>query len=341
MTNPIAVEATRGPDTRSAHVESVHRAACAVVSASGSIVHQWGDVGAAIFPRSAIKPIQVLPLLESGAAEAYGLGAAEISLACASHNSEDRHLDGVTDVLGRAGLTPDALECGPQVSTYEAVREGLLRRGVEASPLRNNCSGKHMGFLATARHLGDDPAGYVGRDHAVQQRVMQAVSEMCETDLRDAPWGIDGCSIPAFALPLANLAHGMAKLADPRALGATRAAACERIVQSIAAEPFMIAGTGRFCTAINGVLKGKAIVKTGAEGVMMAALPSLGFGIALKVDDGAGRANGVALAAVLKFLGVLTADDTAAVRDHVNIPIKDWNGAQVGEVRAAAGWPPA
>jgi L-asparaginase II len=341
MTNPIAVEITRGPPGRPAFVESVHRAACAVVAANGSIVHEWGDTAAAIFPRSALKLLQALPLLESGAAEAYGLGAAEISLACASHNSEARHIDAVADVLGRAGLSPEALECGPQLSTNEAVREAAAHDHVAASRLRNNCSGKHMGFLVTARRLGDDPAGYVERDHAVQQRVMQAISEMCEIDLSDAPWGVDGCSIPAFALPLGNLAHGMAKLAAPQGLAPTRRAACERIVQSIAAEPFMIAGTGRFCTAINQVLKGKAIVKTGAEGVMMAALPTLGFGIALKIDDGAGRANGVALAAVLKYLGVLDQAEAEAIGDHVCGPITDRNGAHVGDVRAVAAWPPA
>ena len=337
--NPVAVEVTRGPEAGSAFVESRHRAACAVVAVNGDIVHQWGDVSAAIFPRSAIKLIQALPLLESGAAEAYGLGDAEICLACASHNSEDRHIDTVSDVLKRAGLTAQALECGPQVSTNEAVREALLHLHVEASPLRNNCSGKHMGFLATAQHLGDNPAGYVGRDHPVQQRVTQAISDMCEIDLADAPWGVDGCSIPAFALPLTNLAHGMAKLAAPQGLGPTRQAACERIVQAIAAEPFMIAGTGRFCTAMNGVLKGQAVVKTGAEGVMMAALPGKGLGIALKVDDGAGRANGVALAAVFRFLGILDDTQVAAIHDHVRIPVTDRHDTRVGEVRAADGWP--
>jgi L-asparaginase II len=337
--NPVAVEVTRGPDNHAPWVESRHRAACAVVAASGSIVHQWGDVEEAIFPRSAIKPLQVLPLLESGAADAWGLGAAEISLACASHNSEPRHLETVGDVLGRAGLTEDALECGPQISTSPEVAEALIREGETASRIRNNCSGKHMGFLATAAHVGDDPAGYVGRDHPVQQRVLQAISEMCEIDLTDAPWGIDGCSIPAFALPLQNLAHGMARLAAPEGLGPTREAACTRVVQSIAAEPFMIAGTGRFCTAINQALKGKAVVKTGAEGVMMAALPGPGFGVALKVDDGTGRANGVALAAVLRFLGVLDDATAETIADYLTIPITDRNGNHVGDVRPAPNWP--
>jgi len=339
--NPVAVEVTRGPTDQGAFVESTHRAACAVVNARGEVVHGWGDVELAIFPRSAIKPIQALPLLESGAAAAYGLGHAEIALACASHNSEDRHIETVAEVLGLAGLGVEALECGPQISTNAAVHDALLRQGVAASRVRNNCSGKHMGFLATAQHLGDDPSGYIGRNHPVQQRIAQAISDMCEVDLSDAAWGVDGCSIPAYALPLTNLALGMAKLADPQGLGPTRAAACGQIIEAIAAEPFMMAGTGRFCTDINGILMGKAIVKTGAEGVMMAALPGRGLGVALKVDDGAGRANGVALAAVLRFLGVLDEAEADGIRDHVSPPITDRNDTVVGRVRVAAGWPPA
>ncbi len=338
--NPIAVEVTRGRSPDDASVESRHAAACAVVAADGTTVHAWGDVERAIFPRSAIKPIQVLPLLETGAAEAFSLSDAEISLACASHNSEARHIQTVSALLERVGLTTDALECGPQISTNEQVKLETVRGGGEASRLRNNCSGKHAGFLTTAVHMGEHTAGYIGREHPVQQRIFQTISEMCEIDVAAAPEGIDGCSIPALALPLTSLAHGMAKLAAPAGLGAVREAACKRVVQAIASEPFMMAGSGRFCTAVNGAMRGKAVVKTGAEGVMMAAAPMLGLGIALKIDDGAGRANGVAMAAVLRKLGVLDDAATVAVADYVRPPVYDLNNRLIGHVRHAAGWPP-
>ncbi len=338
--NPIAVEVTRGRNPDDASVESRHAAACAVVAADGTVEHAWGDVERAIFPRSAIKPIQVLPLLETGAAEAFSLSDAEISLACASHNSEARHIETVSALLERVGLTTDALECGPQISTNEQVKLETVRGGGEASRLRNNCSGKHAGFLTTAVHMGEHTAGYIGREHPVQQRVFQTISEMCEIDVAAALEGIDGCSIPALALPLSSLAHGMARLAAPAGLGAVREAACKRVVQAIAAEPFMMAGSGRFCTAINGAMRGKAVVKTGAEGVMMAAVPAMGLGVALKIDDGAGRANGVAMAAVLRKLGVLDDPATVSIADYVRAPVRDLNNRLIGHIRHAAGWPP-
>ncbi len=338
--NPFAVEVTRGRHPDDAFVESRHTAACAVVAADGTVVHGWGDVERAIFPRSAIKPIQVLPLLETGAADAFSLSDAEISLACASHNSEARHIETVTALLDRIGLSPEALECGLQISVNEQVKLETVRGGAEASRLRNNCSGKHAGFLTTAVHMGEHTAGYIGRDHPVQQRIFQTISEMCEIDVTQAPEGIDGCSIPALALPLRALAHGMAKLAASTGLGAVREAACKRVVEAIAAEPFMMAGSGRFCTAINGAMNGKAVVKTGAEGVMMAAVPALGFGIALKIDDGAGRANGVAMAAVLRRLGILSDAATVTIADYVRPPVYDLNNRLVGHIRHAAGWPP-
>jgi len=340
--NPVAVEVTRGHSPETAFVESRHRASCAVVAADGTVINAWGNMDQLVFPRSAIKPIQALPLIETGAADAFGLSAAEISLACASHNSEDRHIDSVTGLLGRIGLTSDALECGPQISTNDQVLIDQVRKGITASPLRNNCSGKHTGFLATAVHMGESPTGYIGRTHPVQQRIFNTISEMCEVDVSQLPEGIDGCSIPALAMPLTALALGMAKIADPTGLGAVRQAAAERVVQSIAAEPFMIAGTGRFCTAINATLKGKAVVKTGAEGVMMAAVPGKGLGIALKIDDGdkPSRANGVALAAVLKHLGVLDDAAAATMQDYIEVPIRDLNGQLVGLSRARDDWPP-
>lgn len=338
--NPLAVEVTRGLNSDATYIESRHRAACAVVDANGVVLEAWGDVSKQVFPRSAIKMIQALPIIESGAAKAFNLQAAELSLACASHNAENRHIRTVKKVLSKAGLRTEALECGPQISASEEIRDQRLRNGIVPNSLRNNCSGKHMGFLVTAKHLGEETSGYIHRQHPVQKRVAQVISDMCDYDLSHTAWGIDGCSIPAYALPLKNLAQGMARLAAPKSLGSVRESACRRLVEAVSAEPFMIAGSGRFCTDMNRVLKGKAIVKTGAEGVMMATVPITGVGIALKVDDGASRANGVALAAVLSHLGILEPADTGEIANHIAIPITDLNGQPVGAVRAVANWPP-
>ena len=338
IANPVAVEVSRGRSPETFFVESRHRASCAVVAHDGTIVHGWGDVDQLVFPRSAIKPIQALPLIETGAADAFGYTAAEISLACASHNAEDRHINTVTDLLGRMGLTPNALECGPKISINLEVMIDRIKNGGVESRLGSDCSGKHSGFLATAMHLGEDPHGYTGRTHPVQQRLFDTISEMCDVDVATLPEGIDGCSIPALALPLKALALGMAKMANPTGLGAVRQAAAQRVVQAIAAEPFMMSGTGRFDMAINTALKGKAVVKTGAEAMAMAAIPGMGLGVALKIEDGdsRGRANGVALVAVLKFLGVLDDAAGASMRDYIEIPIHDFNGQLVGQSKASA-----
>ncbi|MFQ5785925.1 MAG: asparaginase [Alphaproteobacteria bacterium] len=332
----IAVEVTRGD-----RIESRHRASCAVADGSGRIVHRWGDVGQAVYPRSAIKSIQAIPLVESGAAERFDLSAAELALACASHGGEPMHIEAVEAWLARLGLGADDLECGAHPPSHAPSAEALWRSGATPNAVHNNCSGKHAGMLTTARHLGEPTAGYIRHDHPVQQRVARVIGEMTDVDMTRAPRGIDGCSIPTYAIPLGAFATAMARLADPAKLADGRADAIERIKAAIVARPEMVAGTGRFCSALIRESGGRIITKTGAEGVYAAALPDLGLGVALKVEDGAGRASSVALAAVLRRLGAL--DDALAERlaYFVAPPQINRAGRRVGDVRAAAGWPPA
>ncbi|MCB2103059.1 MAG: asparaginase, partial [Rhodobacterales bacterium] len=195
--NPVVVEVLRG-----GHVESRHRGAAIAVRADGHVALSWGDVDRPVFPRSAIKPLQALPLIETGAADAFGLDEAEIALACASHNGEPLHTDRVAAWLARLGLSEADLECGAHWPKHEPAAHDLARAGAAPSALHNNCSGKHAGFLTTAVHRGEPTAGYVHRHHPVQQRVMGVMEQMCGLDLSAAPCGIDGCSIPTFALPL-------------------------------------------------------------------------------------------------------------------------------------------
>ena len=330
MTNPVLVEVTRG-----SIVESRHRGAIVVADASGRRVVAIGDVEVPVFPRSAVKAIQALPLVESGAAEAYGFGAAELALASASHSGEPRHVATVTAMLAAAGRSAVDLECGVQMPMSSLAERMLLRADHLPGPLHNNCSGKHAGFICTACHLGIDPRGYVGADHPVQRGVTEALTDLTDTELGEANRAIDGCSIPAYAIPLDRLACAFAKMATGEGLGPVRAAAAKRILDACMAEPFMVAGSGRFCTRINDALPGVAQVKTGAEGVFCAMLPTLGLGVAIKMWDGAGRASEVAMAALLDHLGVLPPDQ----RDEVLHPaIKNVVGLLVGEMRPAKSW---
>jgi L-asparaginase II len=326
--NPLMVEVTRGP-----MVESRHRAAYAVVDVGGAVVSQAGDIERPVYPRSAIKPIQALALLETGAAEAYGLGDAEIALACASHGGEPRHVETVAAWLERIGCTPDDLACGAHLPNAETAMMDLIAGGETPTALHNNCSGKHAGFLSVARHLGYPTAGYIAFGHPVQQRVLGILESMTGCDLGDAPRGIDGCGIPTLGIPLGNLALAMARLADPADQPEPRQDAAARIRRAMAAEPFMVAGTGRFCTRIMERIGARAVIKIGAEGVYCGALTELGLGIALKVDDGAGRAAEVLMGQLLIRFGAIGAAEADALAEVLTPPLLNRAGLRVGELR--------
>jgi len=326
--NPVVVEVTRGN-----MIESRHRAAFAVVDTAGGVVLSAGDLERPIYPRSAIKSLQALPLLESGAAAAFGLGDAEIALACASHGGEPRHVETVAAWLARIGCSAADLECGAHLPTHDPSMIALLRGGGEAGAIHNNCSGKHTGFLTLARHLGKSTKGYIGYGHAVQQHVLGVLESMTGLELSRAPRGIDGCGIPVIGIPLGNLALAMARLGDPHDQPESRQAACARIRQAVAAEPFMVAGSGRFCTQVMTVTGAAALIKTGAEGVYCASLPGLGLGVALKVDDGATRAGNVLMGRLLRHFGVLDEAQAQVLEDVLEPPILNRAGLTVGQVR--------
>lgn len=327
---PVLIEVSRGEV-----IESRHRGVVAVADAASRLVAHWGDPHRAIFPRSAVKPLQALPLIESGAAARFGLGERQIALACASHGGEPNHVAEVAAWLEGLGLSEGALECGAHWPSHDQSARNLASGGDEPCALHNNCSGKHSGFLTTARALGEDVRDYIGYDHPVQRRVTQALSEMMDMDVAALPWGIDGCGIPTFAIPLSAVATGMARLADPSRLGPRRATACAQIRAAMRAHPHLVAGTGRACTAILRAVP-DVVVKAGAEGVYTAALPRLGLGVALKIEDGAGRAAEVALLAVLDRLGVLDDVSRAALAERYPASIRNVAGRTVGMIRSAS-----
>ena len=329
MSNPILVEATRGE-----RVESRHRGSVAVVDADGAALLRIGDVEAPVFPRSAVKAMQALPFVESGAADAYGFGDRELALASSSHSGEPAHLERAAAMLAAAGLDGHALECGAHWSHRQEVLIEQVRSRAEPTALHNNCSGKHAGFLCTACHLGIDHAGYVGYGHPVQAEIRGVLQDLTGAPLGTDACGTDGCSIPTYAVPLDRLAHGFARMATGAGLGPARAAASRRLLSACMAEPFYVAGTGRFCTRLMAMAPGRIFAKTGAEGVFCAVLPEEGLGIALKCDDGATRAAETMIAAVLARL-VTDADLAGRLRDLATHRLRNVNGLDVGEVRPA------
>ncbi|WP_309084127.1 asparaginase [Chelativorans sp.] len=330
MANPVLVEVLRG-----GVVESRHRGAVAVADADGRLALEIGDVGRPVFPRSAVKAIQALPLLESGAADALGFGNREIALACASHSGEPAHTELARTMLAKAGLDEDAYECGAHWPTGHKALIELARSGGEPGQIHNNCSGKHAGFLCTCVHRGIDHHGYVGHAHPLQEMVREALEDVTGAAHTSDMRATDGCSIPTYAVPLKNLAQGFARMATGAGLSRGRAAAARRILSACMAEPFYVAGTGRADTAMMEAGRGRIFTKTGAEGVFCAAIPELGLGIALKCDDGAGRAAEVMVAAVLRLL--LAADDPlrAALAVMARPVLKNWREIEVGLMRPA------
>jgi L-asparaginase II len=327
MSNPVLVEVVRG-----ALVESRHRGAVAVADAAGRPVFTLGDAGRPVYPRSAIKALQALPLIESGAADRFGLGAAELALACASHGGEPGHVATATRMLAAAGLGPSALQCGAHWPIHQPSAHALAREGGVAGALHNNCSGKHAGFLCAACALGADVARYVEPAHPVQRAVKATLEGLAGTALGEDVCAIDGCSVPTWAMPLSALALAFARFGTGTGLAPERARAAARLREACAAQPWHVAGTGRFCTDVMRAFGARVFVKTGAEGVFCAALPDLGLGIALKCDDGAGRAAEAAMAATIARH--LASDADRAMLDRFARPVlRNWNGTAVGSIR--------
>ncbi len=328
MSNPVLVEVTRGN-----LVESRHRGAVAVVDADGATVLALGDVATPVYPRSAIKALQALVLVEAGAADRYSLGDEELALACASHSGEPRHVAGVERMLHAAGLDTAALACGTHWPLHQPSAQALARAGGTAGPAHNNCSGKHAGFLCAACAMAADPATYVEAQHPVQRAVKAALESLSGAAISDERRGVDGCSVPTWALPLTDLARAFARFGTGRGMEQMRAVATRRLRAACAAKPWFVAGTGRFCTDIMDHFGERVFVKTGAEGVFCGALPALGYGIAIKCDDGQGRAGEVSMAVMIERLLPLDERDRAFLERFVRPVLRNWKGTVVGGIR--------
>ena len=343
---PILAEALRG-----GIVESAHRGAVAVVDADGAVHSAWGDIERPIFPRSAVKVLQALPLVESGAAERYGLNDEELALACASHGGEAQHTATAASMLAKAGVDVAALECGTHWPYFDGALKALATAGAQPTALNNNCSGKHAGFvclgclMSEQAQEGDRRAflqGYVQPGHPVMREVTAALEATTGYDLSKAAVGTDGCSIPTYAIPLRHLAHAFARVATGTGLRPGHARAALRLRQAVARAPQMVAGTGRFDTRVMQRLGERVFCKVGAEGVYCAALPSLGLGVAVKMEDGnTARACEVVMAALLARLLPLHGEEAAFVHALADVPLVNWNGITVGRLRASSALLPA
>ena len=327
-------EVWRGPI-----VESVHFGAAAVANDAGEILHGWGDPAIVTFPRSSLKPIQAIALVETGAADALGLSERHIALSSASHRGEDIHTDLVEEWLGRLDLGEDALACGPDLPRDLPLLTAAIRAGKDKSRVFHNCSGKHCGFLTVARHMGWPVEGYNDLSHPTQTLYLETLSEFIGRDATALPMGVDGCTLPAPALSIGDMAVAMARYASARVSSPKRADAIRTIQGAIRRYPQYMSGTDQPTDLVVRATDGAVILKTGAEGFLVAFLPEQGLGVALKVADGDPRARVLALLHLLRHLGLLSSDAARDLADLMEPVVRDSAGTPVGRICACE--PPA
>ena len=304
-------------------VESFHRGSAAIVNGDDQIVEAMGNIDVPIYPRSAIKPLQAMVLVESGAVEHYGLGNREIALACASHSGQPRHVDAIRQWLRTIEVSESSLECGAQPSSHANTRIEMIRQSIEAGAIYNNCSGKHAGLITVSKFNNDRIEGYIDRSHPTQQRVLKAVEALTGEPVTTRPSALDGCGIPVVGITLRGIARAFYRLVAGRFESSRTISAATRVRDAMAQFPELVGGDGRFCSIVASASGGQVLVKVGAEGVYagMTTKPQC-LGFALKIDDGSRRAAEVAMGYLLSRHCALSTDAKTALKPWFYPPVK-------------------
>ncbi len=327
MPEPVLVTATRG-----GLPESCHRVSVAAWE-KGRTVLALGDVASPVFQRSSAKPFQALEFLLSGAADRFGATERELAVVCASHGAEEEHVELVRSLLKKGGLDPSALRCGAHAPACTRASVLLAARGGKPEVVHNNCSGKHTGMVLTALHLGAPLETYLEPDHPLQVANRRNLALFAGMDPGSIRLGVDGCSAPNFALPLANQAAAFARLAEPDAsIPPAHAEAARRIARAMSRHPRLVAWQGEGDAALMGAAPGKFVSKLGAEGVQGIGVFGRGLGIALKAEDGASRPRLPLAVALLRAAGVLTAEEAARAGPPADTILRNHRGIEVGRI---------
>ncbi len=325
MTNPILVISTRAELT-----ESFYRGAYCVVNEQNEIIDRAGNIFNPIFPRSALKFFQALPLLAADGKKYFNFTDEEIAVMCASHNAEERHIEVIQSIMEKARLNERMLQCGFHPPYREKDSRNFFAEHKIPSPLYNNCSGKHVGFLAYCKLKGYSTENYLDLNHPLQQEIKQCIAQFAETHPNQLPVGIDGCSAPNFALTLYQLAVAFKNLSTPERIDSRWTEAAMQVIHSIKAHPMMIAGTERFCTELSEALGNHVIGKTGAEGVYGITFLQKKLGAAIKTDDGKmGPQYFIAYDLVKKHTG----NSHPSLQKYEKAPIINWSGKITGYIQ--------
>lgn len=314
-------------------VECAHRGYIAVVDYKGNVLASVGNPQHVTYARSTVKPLQALPLLESGAAESFGLTDEELVVVCSSHSGQDAHVHNVQSILRKAGVDQLCIQCGPHLPLHKDTAKRMRERGEEPIPLHNNCSGKHAGMLALGQYIGADLSTYLQLLNPIQQHMLHTVADMCKLSAEQLETGIDGCGVPVFAMPIEKLGYAMACFGHPIDLPEKRAEACRRLIGAIQKYPLHLAGETRFETELMQITNSKVIAKSGADGIFILTVPNKGMGIVIKAEDGSHRAVFPTVVETLKQLELIDANQLKALKRFHQQDNVNWAGTKVGEIR--------
>ncbi|UOQ94552.1 asparaginase [Halobacillus shinanisalinarum] len=318
---------------RGGRMESSHFGHAAIVNTDGDLLYSIGNPQRVTYARSSVKPIQTIPIVETGAADYYNLQDKDLALFCSSHSSEEQHTSTVSNLLKRAGLYEENLQCGSHIPFSDDVYRSLIQQKQEPTPLYSNCSGKHTGMLLTAKYLGESLDDYYKQEHPVQQRILNTMAEAAQYPKAEIAIGLDGCGVPVFGLPIDKLAHTFARLARPEAFGEKRANAVARITGAMTKHPEMVAGTDRFCTDFMNVGSGRFFGKLGAESVYCIGDKETGLGIAVKIEDGDyKRALYPFVMEILVQLNILTDSQVQGLDKYYQPKIRNARNEIIGEI---------
>jgi L-asparaginase II len=324
---PFVIDVLRGQA-----VESKHQVMAVVVDDRGMVVGFWGNADYVTYPRSAIKMLQALVMVESGAMEKFSLDEKMLAMACASHMGEKHHMDTLNQWMEKINLTETGLRCGPAYPGHEQSQFEMIRKGAKPSSVIHNCSGKHLGIISTCLAYGEDPKDYHLVNHKAQVRIRKMLSELMKVSLDSMPVGSDGCGIPTWGIPLQAVAVGASSFFS-KEMPKARAQALDRILHAWRNNPRYVSGSENFSAALAEATKGRALLKSGAEGSFVGLLPDKGYAFALKVADGAKRAAEVAAALLFKQFGALTDQQYLELKAWTMPTIKNSRGEDVGTIR--------
>lgn len=321
---------------RGDYLESSHNIHVAVVHASGKVLATYGDSYRLTFARSSMKPFQALPVVKSGARKAFDISDKELSLFCASHSGEPFHREAVAGVLKKIGLEESALQCGTHVPRDRESYIALIKQGKELTPYYSNCSGKHAGMLTSCVHQQLDIDTYREIKHPYQQQIIDDIATVSSFTNEEIATSVDGCGVPVHQLPLYHIALSFARLAQPETWEKgqiTDKQALQEVCTAMTTHPEMVAGTDRFDTDLMKAFQGRIVAKGGAEGVHCFGDTEKGVGVAIKVEDGNGRATSVAAMEVIRQLNIGSEATRKKLKNHAEVPVTNARKETIGIIK--------